>query len=124
MSNWLLDASCLYVCLAAYGGPHLGPEVVLTAYGFANLLGLLPLTPGGLGLVEGSLIPLLIALGGPDERRRAGSADLAGLPVLAAGAGRGRLLPLAEADRPDVPAVDEVVVKNASGSRTDASGTR
>ncbi|HEX3931121.1 MAG TPA: YbhN family protein [Nocardioides sp.] len=63
MANWLLDATCLFVCLAAYGGPHLGPEVVLTAYGFANLLGLLPLTPGGLGLVEGSLIPLLIALG-------------------------------------------------------------
>jgi hypothetical protein len=65
LANWLLDATCLYVCLAAYGGPHLRPEVVLTAYGFANLLGLLPLTPGGLGLVEGSLIPLLIALGTP-----------------------------------------------------------
>jgi uncharacterized protein (TIRG00374 family) len=67
MSNWLLDATCLYVCLFAYTGHHLAPEVVLTAYGFSNLLGLLPLTPGGLGLVEGSLIPLLIALGAPAD---------------------------------------------------------
>jgi hypothetical protein len=63
MANWLLDAACLYVCLASYNGTHIGPALVLTAYGFANLLGLLPLTPGGLGVVEGALIPLLIALG-------------------------------------------------------------
>jgi uncharacterized protein (TIRG00374 family) len=63
MVFWLLDAACLYVCLQAYNGSHIGPTLVLTAYGFANLLGLLPLTPGGLGVVEGSLIPLLIALG-------------------------------------------------------------
>jgi uncharacterized protein (TIRG00374 family) len=63
VANWLLDAACLYVCLAAYQGQHVGPALVLTAYGFANLLGLLPLTPGGLGVVEGALIPLLIALG-------------------------------------------------------------
>jgi uncharacterized protein (TIRG00374 family) len=63
MLFWLLDAACLYVCLQSYNGSHIGPTLVLTAYGFANLLGLLPLTPGGLGVVEGSLIPLLIALG-------------------------------------------------------------
>jgi uncharacterized protein (TIRG00374 family) len=63
MGNWLLDAACLYVCLQSYAGDHVGPTLVLTAYGFANLLGLLPLTPGGLGVIEGSLIPLLIAMG-------------------------------------------------------------
>ena len=63
MTFWLLDAACLYVCLQSYNGSHIAPTLVLTAYGFANLLGLLPLTPGGLGVVEGSLIPLLIALG-------------------------------------------------------------
>jgi uncharacterized protein (TIRG00374 family) len=62
-ANWLFDAACLYACLAAYRGDHVGAALVLTAYGFANLLGLLPLTPGGLGVIEGSLIPLLIALG-------------------------------------------------------------
>lgn len=63
MAFWLFDAACLYVCLRSYNGSHIAPALVLTAYGFANLLGLLPLTPGGLGVVEGSLIPLLIALG-------------------------------------------------------------
>jgi uncharacterized protein (TIRG00374 family) len=123
MSNWLLDASCLYVCLAAYGGPHLGPEVVLTAYGFANLLGLLPLTPGGLGLVEGSLIPLLIALGGPTSGVVLGVLTWRvfqfWLPVpLAAGCYLWLRLTGRTTGR------REVVVKNASGSRTDASGTR
>ena len=60
--NWLLDAACLWVCLAAYRDV-LAPGLVLTAYGFANLLGLLPLTPGGLGVIEGTLIPLLIGFG-------------------------------------------------------------
>ena len=60
--NWLFDATCLWVCLWAYGD-RASPGLVLTAYGFASLLGLLPLTPGGLGIVEGSLIPLLIAFG-------------------------------------------------------------
>ena len=62
VANWLFDASCLYVCLWAYGD-RASPGLVLTAYGFASLLGLLPLTPGGLGIVEGSLIPLLVAFG-------------------------------------------------------------
>jgi uncharacterized protein (TIRG00374 family) len=63
MTNWLLDAACLYVCLQSYNGDHISPPLVLTAYGFASLVGLLPLTPGGLGVIEGTLIPLLIALG-------------------------------------------------------------
>ncbi len=63
MANWLLDAACLYVCLLAFAGDHISPPLVLTAYGFASLVGLLPLTPGGLGVIEGTLIPLLIALG-------------------------------------------------------------
>ena len=60
--NWLLDAACLWVCLRAYG-VGLQPGALLTAYGAANLVGLLPVTPGGLGVVEGVLIPALTALG-------------------------------------------------------------
>lgn len=60
--NWLLDAASLWVCLWAYG-LTLHPGALLTAYGAANLMGLLPVTPGGLGIVEGVLIPALIALG-------------------------------------------------------------
>jgi len=61
-ANWLFDAACLWVCLWAYGD-RVSPGLVLTAYGFACLLGLLPLTPGGLGVIEGTLIPLLVAFG-------------------------------------------------------------
>ena len=60
--NWLLDAACLWACLRAYG-VGLQPGALLTAYGAANLIGLLPVTPGGLGVVEGVLIPALTALG-------------------------------------------------------------
>jgi uncharacterized protein (TIRG00374 family) len=123
MSNWLLDAGCLYVCLAAYGGHHLRPEVVLTAYGFANLLGLLPLTPGGLGLIEGSLIPLLIALGAPTSTAVLGvltwRAFQFWLPVPVAAC---CYLWLRLTGRTGSRA--EVAVKSASGSSADPSGTR
>jgi uncharacterized protein (TIRG00374 family) len=60
--NWLLDAASLWVCLWAYG-VVVHPGALLAAYGAANLVGLLPVTPGGLGIVEGVLIPSLILLG-------------------------------------------------------------
>lgn len=60
--NWFLDAACLWVCLAAYGA-RMPIEVVLSAYGLANVLGLVPLTPGGIGVVEGVLVPVLTAGG-------------------------------------------------------------
>jgi putative heme transporter len=62
LGNWLFDAACLWVCLAAFG-IHVAPGPLLAAYGAANLLALLPLTPGGLGVVEAFLIPTLISLG-------------------------------------------------------------
>lgn len=65
VGNWLFDAACLWVCLRAYGAT-VHPGALLVAYGAANLIGLLPLTPGGLGLVEGTLIPALTALSGAD----------------------------------------------------------
>jgi uncharacterized protein (TIRG00374 family) len=61
-SNWLLDSASLWVCLWAYG-VQVRPGALLTAYGAATLVGLLPVTPGGLGVVEGVLIPSLILLG-------------------------------------------------------------
>lgn len=60
--NWLLDAASLWVCLWAYG-VVVHPGALLAAYGAANLVGLLPITPGGLGVVEGVLIPSLVLLG-------------------------------------------------------------
>lgn len=59
----LLDLASLGACLRAYG-LDLPTGALLVAYGAANLAGLLPITPGGLGVVEGVLIPTLTALGG------------------------------------------------------------
>jgi uncharacterized protein (TIRG00374 family) len=63
VSNWVFDAASLWVCLRCYG-LTLEPGALLAAYGAANLLALLPVTPGGLGIVEGVLVPALTGLGG------------------------------------------------------------
>jgi uncharacterized membrane protein YbhN (UPF0104 family) len=62
--NWLLDATVLWVMLAAVG-EHLSVGPLLTVYGLGNILAILPLTPGGLGVVEGVMIPSLVGLGVP-----------------------------------------------------------
>ncbi len=60
--NWLLDAASLWVFLRAFGG-EVGPIGLLVAFGLANVLAALPITPGGLGIVEGVLIPTLVGFG-------------------------------------------------------------
>jgi uncharacterized protein (TIRG00374 family) len=56
--NWLLDAASLWCFVAAFG--HLtNPIELFAAYGIANVAGALPITPGGLGLVD-SIAPLLL----------------------------------------------------------------
>jgi uncharacterized protein (TIRG00374 family) len=62
--NWLLDAACLWVFLLAFG--HVvSPINLLVAYGLANILAAIPITPGGLGIIEGVLIPTLVGFGVP-----------------------------------------------------------
>lgn len=62
--NWLLDAAALWVLLAAFGSTtHRG--VVLTVYGVGNPRALLPITPGGPGIVESVMVSSLIAFGTP-----------------------------------------------------------
>jgi uncharacterized protein (TIRG00374 family) len=56
--NWLLDAASLWCFVAAFG--HLAnPVELFAAYGIANVAGALPVTPGGLGVVD-SITPLLL----------------------------------------------------------------
>ncbi len=64
MANWLLDAAALWVMLAACGY-WAGPVAVLVAFGLANVVGAVPLTPGGLGVAEAILIPSLVGFGAP-----------------------------------------------------------
>jgi uncharacterized protein (TIRG00374 family) len=61
-ANWLLDAASLWVFVAAFGHR---PSVVglLVAYGLAYVLAAIPLTPGGLGVVEGVLTSTLVGFG-------------------------------------------------------------
>jgi hypothetical protein len=62
--NWVVDCACLVACVWAVGWsvPWRG---VLLAYGLSQLTACLPIIPGGLGLVEGSLTVLLVTSGMP-----------------------------------------------------------
>ena len=61
--NWLTDCLCLVLAFAAVGEgvPWRG---LLVAYGAGQVVANLPITPGGLGVVEGSLTIALVAYGG------------------------------------------------------------
>jgi hypothetical protein len=61
-ANWLFDAASLWVFLRAYGQAQ-GLQGMLVGYGLAAVLALLPLTPGGLGVVEATLVSVLVAFG-------------------------------------------------------------
>ncbi len=63
-ANWLLDATVLWMVLAALGHT-VDPLVLFIAYAVANVLGLLPITPGGVGVVEAVLGSSLVAAGVP-----------------------------------------------------------
>jgi uncharacterized protein (TIRG00374 family) len=65
LASWLLDCGCLVAAFAAVGAgvPWRG---LLLAYGAGQLAANLPITPGGLGVVEGSLTIALVAFGGAE----------------------------------------------------------
>jgi len=63
-ANWLLDAASLWVFVAAFGH-QIEPDALLVGYGLANVLAAIPITPGGLGIVEGVLVPTLVGFGTP-----------------------------------------------------------
>jgi uncharacterized protein (TIRG00374 family) len=56
--NWILDAASLWCFVAAFGH-FVNPVELFAAYGIANVAGALPVTPGGLGVID-SLAPLLL----------------------------------------------------------------
>jgi uncharacterized protein (TIRG00374 family) len=63
-ANWLFDAGCLWIFLAAFGAV-VDPVSLLVSYGLANVLAAIPITPGGLGVVEAVLSASLIGFGVP-----------------------------------------------------------
>lgn len=66
IGNWALDAGALAIVLLACGHA-VSPGLLLTVYGVGSLLAMLPLTPGGLGIVEGVMVPALVVGGVPAD---------------------------------------------------------
>jgi putative heme transporter len=62
MANWLCNCATLVACTFALGAP-VHWRGVLVAYALAQISASLPITPGGIGVVEGSLTFALIAYG-------------------------------------------------------------
>ena len=61
-ANWLLDAASLWVFVAAFSH-FVSPIDLLMAYGLANILAAIPVTPGGLGVVEFVLVSMITGFG-------------------------------------------------------------
>lgn len=62
--NWLIDAAALWVFIKSFGG-NLVPDGLIIAFGLANVLAAIPITPGGLGIVEATYVPVLVGFGLP-----------------------------------------------------------
>lgn len=61
-ANWLFDAAALWVFLRAFGG-DLDPDALLVAFGLMNILAVIPITPGGLGIVDTGYLGILPTFG-------------------------------------------------------------
>jgi len=66
VANWLLDCACLALAFSAVGA-GVPWRALLLAYGTGQLAANLPVTPGGLGVVEGSLSIALVLYGGAQD---------------------------------------------------------
>ena len=60
--NWLLDAASLWMMLRAFG---VSPRVdsLLVAFCIANISAVIPVTPGGLGILDATLVAMLALFG-------------------------------------------------------------
>jgi putative heme transporter len=64
--NWVTDCACLVASILAVGG-HVPWSGVLVAYAIGQVAENLPISPGGIGVVEGTLSVLLVAYGMPSD---------------------------------------------------------
>ena len=63
-ANWLLDAASLWVFLRAFG-QSMDADALIISFGLVNVLQVVPIMPGGLGIVEGAYALQLPAFGVP-----------------------------------------------------------
>lgn len=61
-ANWLLDIAALWVFLRAYG-ESTDVDALIVAFGLVNVLAVIPITPGGLGIIDGGLPLALTGFG-------------------------------------------------------------
>jgi uncharacterized protein (TIRG00374 family) len=62
--NWLLDALALWVFVRAFGA-SVDVDGLIVAFGIANVLAAVPITPGGLGYVDTGYITMLVGFSIP-----------------------------------------------------------
>ena len=62
LANWVFDCGCLACAILAVSG-HVPWGGLLVAYAVGQLVANLPITPGGIGVVEGTMSVLLVAYG-------------------------------------------------------------
>ncbi|MHB1924822.1 MAG: lysylphosphatidylglycerol synthase transmembrane domain-containing protein [Acidimicrobiales bacterium] len=67
LANWVDDAACLVACTLALH-VHVPWRGLLVIYALTQISASLPITPGGLGVVEGSMAALLVAYGTPGSQ--------------------------------------------------------
>jgi putative heme transporter len=60
--NWLLDAAALWVFVRAFQA-NVRPDGLIVAFCIANVMAAIPITPGGLGVVETMLTTVLVIVG-------------------------------------------------------------
>lgn len=73
LGQWLCDMAALWVFVRAFG-VALDIDALIVVFGLANILAAIPITPGGLGIVEGVYITTLVGFGVP---RRAATLGVA-----------------------------------------------
>jgi putative heme transporter len=74
MAQWTFDMAALWVFIRAFG-ESIDLDALIVVFGLANILAAIPITPGGLGIVEGVYIATLVGFGLPRRSATLGVAS-------------------------------------------------
>jgi putative heme transporter len=72
--QWCFDMASLWVFIRAFGAT-VDIDALVVAFGLANILAAIPITPGGLGIVEATYISTLVGFGIPRRIATLGTAS-------------------------------------------------
>ncbi|MEO6652204.1 MAG: lysylphosphatidylglycerol synthase transmembrane domain-containing protein [Ilumatobacteraceae bacterium] len=72
--NWLFDAAALWVFLRAFN-IRMELDALIIAFGIANVVAAIPITPGGLGYVDAGYVAMLTGFGAGARRATLGVAS-------------------------------------------------